>query len=173
MLGLWIFYSIWRYGKSFRLRSRWMLVFSLAARGWKALKRKMTGQRIEHFQENAQYGPKTAYGVGMLHGVGAETGTQTLLLASAAGATSALTGSLLLLSFVLGLVISNSLVAAFSAFGFVSAAAKRNVYMILGVIAGVFSLVVGVFFLTGQGANLPDLQAVVNHLFGPPPTKVE
>ena len=173
VLGVWIFYSIWRYGRSFRLRSRWMLVFSLAARGWRTVKGKITGHAVDHSHDISRYSPKAAYGVGMIHGFGAETGTQTLLLASAAGATSTFTGSFLLLSFVLGLIISNSLVAAFSSFGFVSAAAKRNVYTVLGVTAAVFSLVVGAFFLTGQGTNLPDLQGVVNHLLGAPSIRIE
>lgn len=34
LLGIWIFYSIWRYGRSFRLQSRWMVVFSLIGRAW-------------------------------------------------------------------------------------------------------------------------------------------
>ncbi|MBI4498449.1 MAG: hypothetical protein HY689_11180 [Chloroflexi bacterium] len=169
LLGAWIFYSLWRYGRSFRLQSRWMLVFSLVSHGWAALKSKITGRPVDHAHDIAQYGPKTALGIGMIHGIGAETGSQALLLATAAGATTALTGSLMLLSFTVGLVISNSLVAAFSAFGFVSSSAKRNVYMVVGIIAGVFSLVVGAFFLVGQGAELPDLQAVLDFFFGAAP----
>jgi high-affinity nickel-transport protein len=166
LLGLWIFYSLWRYGRSFRLQSRWMLMFSLVRRGWLVVKSKITGQPLERSHDIAQYGPKTAFGVGVIHGVGAETGSQALLLAGAAGATTALAGSLMLLSFTVGLVISNSLVAIFSVFGFISSAAKRNVYMTIGAAAGVFSLVIGAFFVAGQGAELPDLQEVLNFLFG-------
>lgn len=171
LLGIWIFYSLWRYGGSFRLRSRWMLVFSWARHGWAALQSRMTGHPAEHTHDFSQYGPKTAYGVGMIHGIGAETGSQALLLASAAGATSSLTGSMLLFAFTVGLLISNSIVAAFSAFGFVSSATKRNIYVVVGIIAGVFSLFVGFFFLTGQGSELPDLQEVLNLFFGAPAVK--
>ncbi len=166
VLGFWIFYSIWRYGRSFRLQSRWMLVFSLVARGWHRLKGSFNGHPIEHSHDLTQYGPKTAFTIGMIHGIGAETGSQALLLAGAAGATSARIGSLMLCAFVVGLVISNSLIAAFSTFGFVSSSAKRNVYLVIGVFAGLFSLVVGAFFVTGHGTNLPDLQAMLNHIFG-------
>ena len=99
----------------------------------------------------------------MIHGVGAETGSQALLLASAAGATTALAGSLMLLFFVGGLIISNSLVAVLSTVTFVSSHAKRQAFVTIGVAAGVFSLVVGTFFLTGQSAARPDLQTA---LFG-------
>lgn len=167
LLGVWIFYSLWRYGSSFRLQSRWMLVFSLVGRGWNALKSRLTGQPIDdHSHDITQYGPKTALGIGMIHGVGAETGSQALLLATAAGATSALTGSILLLAFTIGLVVSNSFVAAFSTFGFVSSSFKRKVYVVVGVVAGVFSLIVGTFFVTGFGTELPDLQEVVSYFFG-------
>jgi cytochrome c biogenesis protein CcdA len=166
LLGVWVFYAIWRDGRDFRLRSRWMLVFSLVRRAWASARARITGQPAVHSHDLSQYGPKTAYGVGMIHGVGAETGSQALLLAGAAGATTALAGTLMLLSFVCGLVLSNSLVAAFASFGFVSSQTKQNVYLTLGVLAGVFSLVIGIMFLAGQGGALPDLQGVLNAVFG-------
>lgn len=170
LLGLWICYSLWRYGSSFRLQSRWMVVFALVGRGWQAAKHLFAGHAHDHAhahaQEIAQYGAKAAFGIGVLHGIGAETGSQALLLASAAGATTALSGSLMLLSFVIGLLVSNSLVAVFSLVGFVSSSTKRNVYVVIGVLAAVFSLAVGIFFVTGKGAVLPDLQALLDALFG-------
>lgn len=169
LLGLWIFYSLWRYGRSFRLRSRWMLIFSWVRNGWAVLHSKMTGSPTAHAHDLTQYGPKTAYSIGMVHGIGAETGSQALLLASAAGASGTLRGSVLLLAFTIGLIMSNSIVAAFSAFSFVSTVTKRNVYVVIGFVAGVFSLLVGSLFLFGQGTALPDLQDVVNLIFGAPP----
>ncbi len=169
VLGIWIFYSLWRYGSSFRLRSRWMLIFSWFTHAWSSLRSKMTGQPVGHSHDLTQYGPKTAFGVGMIHGIGAETGSQALLLAGAAGATSTLTGSIMLFAFVLGLLMSNSLIAALTAFGFVSSAAQRNIYVAIGIIAGIFSLVVGTFFILGQGSDLPDLQEVISGVFGAAP----
>lgn len=170
LLGLWICYSLWRYGRSFRLQSRWMVVFALVGRAWQAVKHRVSGHTQEHdhhhAQEIAQYGAKAAFGIGVLHGIGAETGSQALLLASAAGATTALSGSLMLLSFVVGLLVSNSIVAVFSLAGFVSSSTKRNVYLVIGILAAGFSLAVGIFFVTGKGAALPDLQALLDTLFG-------
>lgn len=168
LLGVWIFYSLWRYGRDFRLRSRWMLVFALIGRGWARLKGKLTGQPLDHDHDHgiAQYGVKTALGIGMIHGIGAETGSQALLLAGAAGATTQLAGSAMLVAFVIGLIISNSLIAAFSAYGFVSSRTRQNVYLVVGAIAGVFSLIVGFLFTTGMGTALPDIQEVLDHLFG-------
>ena len=168
LLGIWVFYSLLRHGRNFRLRSRWMLVFSLIRHGWATARARLSGHPVSHFEEDPpQYGPRTAYGVGMIHGVGAETGSQALLLAGAAGATTPLAGTLMLLSFVCGLVLSNSLVAAFAAFGFVSSHTKQNVYLVIGVLAGAFSLIVGALFVAGQGTALPDLQGALGVIFGP------
>jgi cytochrome c biogenesis protein CcdA len=170
VLGVYIFYSIWRYGGSFQLRSRWMLVFILIGRGWTWLKHKLSGHPLDHdhdhAQEVTQYGWKAAYGIGVIHGIGAETGSQALLLASAAGATTAFTGTIMLVAFTAGLLMSNTLVAMFSLVSFISTSTKRNVYVAIGILAGIFSLVVGLFFLTGQGAALPDIQEVLTMIFG-------
>ncbi len=170
ILGFYIFYSIWRYGRSFQLRSRWMLVFVLIGRGWNWLKHKLSGHPLDHghdhAQEVAQYGWKAAFGIGVIHGIGAETGSQALLLASAAGATTAFTGTIMLVAFTAGLLVSNSLVAVFSLMSFISTSTKRNVYVAIGILAGIFSLFVGFFFLTGQGSELPDLQNLLNAVFG-------
>jgi hypothetical protein len=53
--------------------------------------------------------------------------------------------------------MSNTIVAVLSSFGFVSAGTKRTVYMVIGVFAAIFSLVVGAYFVTGNGGSLPDL----------------
>lgn len=170
LLGIWIFCSLWRDGASFRLRSRWMLVLSLGSRAWAAVRRRATGHPTHHHPPKLeQYSPQAAFAVGMIHGVGAETGSQALLLASAAGATTALAGSLMLVFFVGGLIISNSLVAVLSTLTFVSLHARRQAFVTIGVAAGVFSLVVGTFFLAGQSSGLPDFQDALDFVFSPNP----
>src|SRR5207302_5930210 len=49
--------------------------------GWGALQARIHGHEHTPSVHATQYGPKTAFGVGMIHGVGAETGSQALLLA--------------------------------------------------------------------------------------------
>ena len=166
VLGVWIFLSLWRDGRAFQLRSRWMVVFAIVSRVWNRAQSSLTGSVLEHSHSIPQYGSRTAFGIGMIHGVGAETGSQALLLAGAAGATTPESSSLLLFSFVAGLVISNSLIAAFSVAGLVSARVKQDVYLAIGILAGGFSLLVGAFFLIGRGASLPDVQRVFEHFAG-------
>jgi high-affinity nickel-transport protein len=165
-LGVWIIYSLARHGRDFRLQSRWMVLIALARNGWGRLRSRVTGEPVTHHHEISQYGPGTAFGIGVLHGIGAETGSQALLLAGAVGATAQATGTALLLFFALGLLMSNSLIAAFSAFGFVSASTRRTIYVVFGVFAAVFSLIVGFLFLIGQESVLPDFEVLLNRLFG-------
>ena len=165
LLGAWVIYSVMQYvrGKGeFRMRSRWMLVFDLARNGWDALQARIHGHEHRPSAHSTQYGPRTAFGVGMIHGIGAETGSQALLLAGIAGVTGT-TGIVILLAFVVGLLISNTLVAVVSASGFIGAQRMRTVYVIVGAFAGVASLVIGALFVVGLGTALPDLQQI---LFG-------
>ena len=152
-------------GTSFRLQSRWMVVFGLAGRAWRALYRKFTGRALdvhEATHEFMQYGPIAAFLIGVVHGFGAETGSQALLLGTVAGATSQETGSLLLFAFVIGLLVSNSAVAVFSVVTFISTRTRQRVYTGVGVLVALFSLFVGAFFITGNGDRLPDLQKALN-----------
>ena len=165
-LGVWIIYSLVRYGRDFRLQSRWMVLIAVARNGLGRLRSRITGEPTAHHHESTQYGPGTAFGIGVLHGIGAETGSQALLLAGAVGATAQTTGTALLLFFALGLLMSNSLIAAFSAFGFVSASTRRTVYLVFGIFAAIFSLIVGFLFVTGQESALPDFEVLLNRLFG-------
>ena len=94
----------------------------------------------------------------------AETGSQALLLAGVAGVTG-VTGIVILLAFVVGLLISNTLVAVVSASGFIGAQRMRTLYVIVGAFAGAASLLIGLIFIGGLGTVLPDLQQL---LFGAP-----
>jgi len=68
-----------------------------------------------------------------------------------------------LLAFVVGLLISNTLVAVVSASGFIGAQRLRTVYVVVGFVAGIASLGIGLLFIFGLGTALPDLQEI---LFG-------
>ena len=165
LLGVWVVVSVVQYvrGKGeFRMRSRWMLVFDGARYAWARLQGRIHGHEHQPIAHASQYGPKTAFGVGMIHGVGAETGSQALLLAGVAGVTGA-QGIVILGAFIAGLLVSNTLVAVTSATGFIGAQRLRTLYVIVGAFAGVSSLVIGLFFIAGLGNALPDLQEL---LFG-------
>jgi high-affinity nickel-transport protein len=163
-LGLWVMYSIYRYaraGEAFRLRSRWMLAFDTIRYAWRRFQARLHGHEHVEPLEMSSYGAKTSFGVGMIHGIGAETGTQVLLIAAVGGAASAGLGVPMLLAFVVGLLLSNLAIVLLSSVGFVSSQARERVYVSIGAVAGLFSLFVGTIFLFGLDGALPDLGAIL------------
>lgn len=202
VLGLYVLFALVRHGRDFRLRSRWMLVFSGVARLVRQLRSRKTVEVVHdhphgpghgHLESHElvtaaggaataelvavttrhshphrhrgslpddpfmSYGRLTSWAVGLLHGVGAETATQVLVFLTAARAGGATSGLLLLVVFVLGLVTSNTVIAAVGTVGYLSAARSFGIYATVAVVTGVFSLAIGALFLTGQGALLPTI----------------
>jgi hypothetical protein len=163
-LGVWVMYSVYRYargGERFRLRSRWMIVFDGMRYGWRHLQARIHGHEHVEPLEMSSYGAKTSFGVGMIHGIGAETGTQVLLIAAVGGASSAGLGVPMLFAFVIGLLLSNFAIVLLSSVSFVSSQAREQVYVAVGAVAGLFSLFVGIIFLFGLDGVLPDLGTIL------------
>ncbi len=164
ILGVWVFVSLYQYarhGAEFRLRSRWMLVFDGLRFAWRRLQARVHGHEHIEPMEMSSYGAKTAFGVGMIHGIGAETGTQVLLIAAIGGAASVGLGIPMMLAFIAGLVITNTLIVVVSASSFVASQRRRQIYVVVGSVAGVLSLVVGGAFLLGAEDVLPDFERLL------------
>jgi hypothetical protein len=62
-----------------------------------------------------------------------------------------------LLAFVVGLLDANALIVVISATGFVTGQRRRSLYVVIGLVTGSFSLVVGTIFLLGLELQLPNL----------------
>jgi len=157
LLGLVLLTSLVFARSHYRLRSRWMLLIAggLGAYDW-AHERVTHTTRPER-RRLEQYTGRAAFGMGMLHGVGAETPSQVLLFAAAADAGGRVAGFMILLVFVGGLLCSNSSLSGLSAIGYMKARGMRPLSLTLGAVTGVFSTIVGVLFLTGHGSLLPAL----------------
>src|SRR5436309_2510577 len=136
LLGIWVFvslYQYWRHGHEFRLRSRWMLVFDSFRYAWRRFQARLHGHEHVDPVEMSSYGARTAFGVGMIHGIGAETGTQVLLIAAIGGAGGAGLGVPMLVTFIVGLLISNSVVVLITATGFIATRDRERLYLGIGV----------------------------------------
>jgi len=160
-LGIWVFVSLYQYarhGTAFRLRSRWMLVFDSARLAWRRFQARLHGHEHVDPMEMSSYGVRTAFGVGLIHGIGAETGTQVLLIAAIGGASSQGLGIPMMLAFIVGLLAANSVVVVITATGFIASRLRERLYVVIGVVAGTFSLIVGAVFLLGLDAQLPSLE---------------
>ena len=156
-LGIYVIYSLAKDGQNFKMRSRWMLIFDWAEIGYQRLMSRLTGVEVERRDQPRNYGFATAYLIGLIHGIGAETPTQVLLFVAAAGAAGRQLGAGLVLVFILGLLISNSIITVLSTFGFIRARKNAPALMVLGGLAAIFSLTVGTIFLLGQGGLLPAM----------------
>ena len=205
VLGLYVIYSLIRYGRDFRLRSRWMLILSGMRRSLLWLKGRRQPEHVEivHVHDHSdlghhphdpslvpvggdggkgsvavktdahvhphrhvvpmpsdpftEYGVWTSFGIGMIHGIGAETPTQVLLFATAAGVAGGAAGVILLSVFVLGLFLANTAVAIATSLGFNTGKRLPVVFMALAGLTAVSSLTVGMLYLLGRGDLLPAL----------------
>jgi len=156
VLAGWLLHSLWHYlmhGKDIRLKSRWMLILD----GMNHALDHLLHREHRHHDISERDMNRTAFGIGMLHGIGAETGSQALLLASLAGASTTQVASVVLVVFVLGLLISTTLIAVMAMVGFNTARNNRVFAVATVAVATTFSLVVGLIFLTGHSGNLPQI----------------
>jgi high-affinity nickel-transport protein len=204
ILGVFVFVSLIRHGRDFRMRSRWMLIFSGVRSAYRRIRPSTPGpdghdhedepvhvhaaggdnlalavaedlpvsewhhghhgRPGHHHHKHPEpdpfmnYGKRTAFVVGMIHGIGAETPTQVLIFFAAAGSPGGkTTGVVVLLTFLLGLFSSNTMITLGSSFGFLRASQNWTIYATVAVLTGAFSLVIGTLFILGKGSLLPAL----------------
>jgi hypothetical protein len=197
ILGVYVFVSLIRHGRDFRMRSRWMLIFAGVRKGMRWAKERVgSGRQVadrgaeqlapvgggaDHGQASSwhhghhgrpghhhhreperddafmNYGVTTSFVVGMIHGIGAETASQLLIFLAVTGAGGIGAGILVLLSFVVGLLTSNTLIVLGTTFGLLRASKNFAVYATVAVLTGVFSLGIGTIFLFGKTTVLPAI----------------
>ena len=124
-LALYVVVGFARFGRNWQPRSRGSLI-------WQAAHRRLHRRDIDHDATTAG-----AFVIGMIHGVGAETPTQLLLLPAAAEF-----GLGVVVAFVGGLLLTNTVLAAISAWGLMRIRGSLA-YSALSIAAAAFSAVVG------------------------------
>ncbi|MGI9595208.1 MAG: hypothetical protein ACR2QK_03555 [Acidimicrobiales bacterium] len=102
-------------------------------------------------------GNGTAAGIGLLHGVGFESPTQIAVFVASTSLVGAWAGFGLLLAWVLGLIIANSLLAGLAAYGLLGAERNFVIYATIAAFVGVASLAMGTMMLIGVDSVLPAL----------------
>lgn len=205
-LGGYIIYSLVRFRRAFRLKSRWMLALAGIRRTLLWLRRYQDLKvEIEHDHEHGhgygyghgaehahghhglgrngagrsgqvvrtathshvhrhvvtappdpflEYGAATSFGVGLIHGVGAETPSQVLLFATAAGLAGSFGGTAVLGAFVLGLFLGNSILAVAATAGFAGGRKAPRLYMALAGATAIVSIYVGTLYALGRSDML-------------------
>ena len=112
-----------------------------------------------HDEAFTDYRVSSSLGVGMLHGIGAETPTQVLVFLAAASAGGVGAGLAVLTVFLIGLFAANTAITLMSSLGFHRAGTRQRVFAALGVVTAAVSILLGVAMLSGQDAWLPALLA--------------
>lgn len=130
-LAVYVVVGFVRFGRTWQPRSRGSLI-------WRAAHRRLHRQDIDHDASTAG-----ALVIGMIHGVGAETPTQLLLLPAAAEF-----GLGVVVAFVGGLLLMNTLLAAVSAWGLVRIRGTLA-YGALSISAAAFSAAIGFGYVVG------------------------
>lgn len=102
------------------------------------------------------YTAGAAFGVGVIHGVGAETPSQLTLFLLAANLGGTAKGFLGLGMFLVGLLLMNTLMAA-SACGIFQFSARRSTLRLLSGVTAAYSLAIGIVFLFGLSDRLPNI----------------
>ena len=156
-LGGYVFYALVRHrGEGFRMRSRITVLAHGAVWVYERCRAWWTGQPgqvREVFRDG--YGGRSAFVVGMIHGIGAETPTQLMLFLVATGLGGAGMGVVGVLSFVVGLLATNTAMCGMAVGLYGSATTYAPVYRGVAVLTGTYSLIVGVIFVFGLGRLLP------------------
>ena len=138
-----------------------LLLKSIAAlRAW--IYRKFLGRsHAEHSHEPSQLCDwRCAASIGAIHGIGAETGTQVLLMASVAGSGELTLSLLILCSFIFGMLVSTLALALLIGEGYYRILVKSSLLsLVSGTIAGI-SIVTGALFVAGRSDLVPNLYSL-------------
>ena len=147
---------LWQLGRdraNYQYAGRIRLIIGMTRRAWARARRRGAGPA----QPLDDLNRRTAFGVGVLHGTGAETPTQVVLFASAGAAGSPAGAAVILLAFLTGLILSDVGVAAAWLTGLLGVRRLPAIQIALGALTGLSSLAVGGLFIAGHAAVLPAL----------------
>ncbi|MEH7503181.1 High-affinity nickel-transporter [Neobacillus drentensis] len=143
ILGGFILYSLLQQRKDYEYKSRLKIVYEWIAKLMAKWKLGINEKAVS----SIKLGVISAFVIGIIHGIGVESPTQIALLTNAVGLNNVTAATMQLLLFVLGLLISTICVTFFLSWGFLKAKLKKQVYIVLGLITGMYSLGLGVSML--------------------------
>lgn len=158
ILGVYVFHTLIFKPQESRLKTRITVITNLLLRFHAWFASIVTGEPHEHKEVFSEgYGTKSAFAVGLIHGVGAETPTQLVLFVLAAGLGGAVLGTSAVFAFIFGLLAMNTLMAAAFTYSYSSSRWRPAVYRCAMVFTGAYSVIIGVVFLFGLVNILPPL----------------
>ncbi len=154
LLGSWVLFDLRASGDDYRLRSRAMMV---AARLPQPRSRSGGRQLLVAEDPFGSYGPRAATGMGVIHGFGVETPTQIAVFVATTQVAGRAEGMALLGTWVLGLLVANTVLALVAANGIQRLGSLRRFHVGAGLAVGIASLAVGGLMLLGADGALPAM----------------
>ncbi len=155
-LGVYVLASM--YKGEFVPRSRFVMLANAAKwLHWKVKVHLHNHEIPKPKASNWNYDRKSVFGIGIIHGLGAETPSQLLIFLLAANLGGVGKGFLGLAMFLIGLLAMNTIMTASATglFGFSTRTPK--IQWAVTALTAVYSLVVGAIFLWGSAGTLPAL----------------
>lgn len=147
VLGVYVLYSLYRHGRNFTLKSRWMLFFDVIKFDYHRFLHNFAFSHKHHGKQKETYEPQSAFAIGMIHGVGAQTPTQISVLAALLGIKDQAVAIAFLFAFVFGIFIANIALAGILSSALGVAQKWKRVYIAVGLIAALFSIGIGLEFI--------------------------
>lgn len=158
VLGIYVFYTLAFKPQESRLKTRLSLITNLFLRLHAWFASIVTGRAHEHEELFSDgYGTKSAFVVGLIHGISAETPTQLVLFVLASGLGGAILGISAVFAFIFGLLAMNTLMAAAFTCSFSFSQWRPALYRATMALAGIYSVTIGFVFLFGLINILPPL----------------
>ena len=162
VLGILVVANLVRHAKSHAhshqfIQSRWALLINGSRHAVWRVRRTFRDDLSEPVPFTWNYNGGSVFGIGVMHGLGAETPTQLMLFLLAASLGGTMLGLLGLLAFAVGLVVMNTVMTAALSGLYGSGLHRPWLYQFLSVAGAVYSLAVGCIFLFGASDQLPPL----------------
>lgn len=140
VLGVFMLYTLIRQRKDYQHQSRLEIGIRLISR--------MFNKSAEK-PDLRKWGVIGAFCIGILHGIGAETPTQVMLISSSVGLNNFAAASMQLLFFTIGLLVATIMVTYIASWGFVNLKARQWAYLLFGCVTGTYSVVLGITIMQG------------------------
>jgi len=157
LLAIYVFSTLIRKkGKEMPKSRAAMLIASVRWMHWRLHKR-ITGASAQPKTSQSDVSASTCFGIGVIHGLGAETPSQLALFLLAANLGGPGRGFLGLGFFLLGLLIMNTLMTASAAGVFSAGKMWSGWYPVLTGLTALYSMGIGVVFLFGYSSMLKNI----------------
>ncbi|MFC0270557.1 High-affinity nickel-transporter [Metabacillus herbersteinensis] len=143
LLGGFILYTVFVQRNEYEYKSRIKIVYEFLANFTPKAKR----EGIKANLSPLAFGVIGAFLIGIIHGIGVETPTQLAVITNAVGMSNLSAAMIQLFLFVIGLLISTIFITCCLSWGFVKARFRKQLFIILGSITGIYSIGLGVIML--------------------------